>query len=340
MINFATQLKDCGCQLPVGAFYELLHKTRLERYEGWTEEDVLCEPRKALDYCAAVRAAVGCKGLTNGVILHALLNYRKRGYKAPRQKAGKAARAERDKTARNGHKPGCTFEQQLAEVIAKQPVGQCRVCGCTEADCTVCVERTGEPCEWVSPAQDLCSACLPLIETPLEQIRGGDVDGEGLRHHGCHLSKHAWDRLATAGFRCVGSIHGKPNLVTGSQSLAARGLLTKAQAAKLIAAVDAWLKDQLARDTEGNELKPDDRETFALPEDAARALGELDLPLKTNKKLLDACHALEMTTTVHLAAYVDEHDGGCVAALEALGLDDIEAEYVLGAMQTLAEEVV
>ena len=37
-------------------------------------------------------------------------------------------------------------------------VRACRVCGCTDDDCTGCVERTGEPCEWVE--DDLCSACL------------------------------------------------------------------------------------------------------------------------------------------------------------------------------------
>jgi Holliday junction resolvase RusA-like endonuclease len=36
----------------------------------------------------------------------------------------------------------------------------CRVCGCTEDDCSQCVEKTGEPCTWVAPG--LCSAC----ETP------------------------------------------------------------------------------------------------------------------------------------------------------------------------------
>lgn len=34
----------------------------------------------------------------------------------------------------------------------------CRVCGCTEADCSACVALTGAPCHWVE--HDLCSACL------------------------------------------------------------------------------------------------------------------------------------------------------------------------------------
>jgi hypothetical protein len=36
-------------------------------------------------------------------------------------------------------------------------IGVCRVCGCTDNDCTQCVEKTGEACVWVEP--DLCSAC-------------------------------------------------------------------------------------------------------------------------------------------------------------------------------------
>lgn len=33
----------------------------------------------------------------------------------------------------------------------------CRSCGCTDDDCSHCIELTGEPCSWVEP--DLCSAC-------------------------------------------------------------------------------------------------------------------------------------------------------------------------------------
>ena len=33
----------------------------------------------------------------------------------------------------------------------------CRVCGCTDFDCSKCIEKTGEPCYWVDA--NLCSAC-------------------------------------------------------------------------------------------------------------------------------------------------------------------------------------
>jgi len=34
---------------------------------------------------------------------------------------------------------------------------KCRVCGCTDEDCSQCIKKTGKPCHWVEP--DLCSAC-------------------------------------------------------------------------------------------------------------------------------------------------------------------------------------
>jgi hypothetical protein len=34
----------------------------------------------------------------------------------------------------------------------------CRVCGCTQENCSQCVAKTGEPCYWVE--EDLCSACV------------------------------------------------------------------------------------------------------------------------------------------------------------------------------------
>ena len=38
-----------------------------------------------------------------------------------------------------------------------EEVLQCRKCGCTDNDCSQCVEKTGRPCFWVT--EDLCSAC-------------------------------------------------------------------------------------------------------------------------------------------------------------------------------------
>lgn len=51
--------------------------------------------------------------------------------------------------------------------------GRCRVCGCTAVDCSGCVERTGEPCEWADATQALCTACVG--KTP-EQVRAELAD--------------------------------------------------------------------------------------------------------------------------------------------------------------------
>lgn len=37
--------------------------------------------------------------------------------------------------------------------------GTCRICGCTDNDCSQCVEKTGRPCYWVDDIHTLCSAC-------------------------------------------------------------------------------------------------------------------------------------------------------------------------------------
>lgn len=35
---------------------------------------------------------------------------------------------------------------------------KCRICDCTNEDCSECIELTGMPCHWVE--DDLCSACV------------------------------------------------------------------------------------------------------------------------------------------------------------------------------------
>ena len=44
--------------------------------------------------------------------------------------------------------------------VIERPVSHpriCRGCGCTDDDCSQCIEKTGHACHWVEP--DLCSAC-------------------------------------------------------------------------------------------------------------------------------------------------------------------------------------
>lgn len=46
---------------------------------------------------------------------------------------------------------------------------KCRLCGCTDADCSGCVEKTGQRCSWV--ALDLCSACAAAAQVEAQEER-------------------------------------------------------------------------------------------------------------------------------------------------------------------------
>lgn len=51
---------------------------------------------------------------------------------------------------------------------------RCRVCGCTDDDCSQCIAKTGGPCHWIEG--DLCSACLPETRLPeTRQLHGFDA---------------------------------------------------------------------------------------------------------------------------------------------------------------------
>ncbi len=51
-------------------------------------------------------------------------------------------------------------KKRRAEVTIEAINRSCRECGCTDDDCSQCVEKTGMPCAWVEA--DLCSACAPI----------------------------------------------------------------------------------------------------------------------------------------------------------------------------------
>ncbi|KKN07261.1 hypothetical protein LCGC14_1069010 [marine sediment metagenome] len=57
----------------------------------------------------------------------------------------------------------CVDLQDLRDWLLDNPpvLWTCRVCGCTNDDCSQCIEKTGEPCHWVEP--DLCSACVDQV---------------------------------------------------------------------------------------------------------------------------------------------------------------------------------
>lgn len=53
----------------------------------------------------------------------------------------------------------------------------CRECGCTDSDCSDCVERTGAPCFWAE--HNLCSACIKPAPIAWRRIRKGEVAQAG-----------------------------------------------------------------------------------------------------------------------------------------------------------------
>lgn len=54
----------------------------------------------------------------------------------------------------------------------KANVRRCRACGCTDADCRQCIQRTGRPCTWVE--EDLCSACQERGFNTLIRVKRGN----------------------------------------------------------------------------------------------------------------------------------------------------------------------
>lgn len=78
-------------------------------------------------------------------------------------------------------------------------VRRCRVCGCTDDDCSGCIERTGGPCSWAEA--ELCSACVPEEEQEPAGVRVRDLDELlklSLLHH-IDGSVKMWKQLATKG---------------------------------------------------------------------------------------------------------------------------------------------
>ena len=61
--------------------------------------------------------------------------------------------------------PACKEKNDIQE----SPEKVCRVCGCTEEDCSQCIEKTGEPCSWVEDDEPgcLCSACVEEKPEPV-----------------------------------------------------------------------------------------------------------------------------------------------------------------------------
>ena len=56
----------------------------------------------------------------------------------------------------------------MGKAAAAGGLRTCRVCGCTDDDCSQCVEKTGLSCHWVE--DDLCSACNSVPDLSQEAV--------------------------------------------------------------------------------------------------------------------------------------------------------------------------
>jgi hypothetical protein len=97
------------------------------------------------------------------------------------------------------------------------PVGVCRVCGCTDDDCSACVVLTGSPCYWITP--DLCSACA---DGETERLARAALDILALRY-GRHQAFHILEHIAGEWSKLVPPSRGRAAMYDRAQRLKRRG---------------------------------------------------------------------------------------------------------------------
>ena len=72
-----------------------------------------------------------------------------------------ASRTARDFVVLGGHKIPIIGEIGDGQVI--KLYGRCQFCGCTDADCQGCIDRTGEACSWANAERTVCTACAHSV---------------------------------------------------------------------------------------------------------------------------------------------------------------------------------
>jgi hypothetical protein len=113
---------------------------------------------------------------------------------------------------------------------ARVEMPHCRICRCTEANCSKCIERTGKPCSWATAKKDLCSACQPLVEADISVLF---IGRNALPDQGTIT------KLTRGKFRTVGQI-----LTADADALASA--VGEDTAGDISVAAREWVKDQLA----------------------------------------------------------------------------------------------
>lgn len=60
---------------------------------------------------------------------------------------------------------------------------RCRICGCTDDDCSGCIARTGRPCHWVE--RNLCSACAERMRAYQKPLPPASPEEAAARRYVC-----------------------------------------------------------------------------------------------------------------------------------------------------------
>lgn len=75
--SLADDLHEAGCKMDQQRFKELLEERKATTSPTWTIDDLVCHPEDAKKFCELIRTETGCIGLSDYLILRALLNVRK-----------------------------------------------------------------------------------------------------------------------------------------------------------------------------------------------------------------------------------------------------------------------
>lgn len=72
------------------------------------------------------------------------------------------------------------FCQKHYDELDEEPENTCEKCGCTDSDCSGCIERTGMSCSWANEEKTICSACVedPAAEPARRGRKKKDAEPE------------------------------------------------------------------------------------------------------------------------------------------------------------------
>ena len=84
----------------------------------------------------------------------------------------------RPKKGKEDHHGDTESTEKKAKKTAGAVRPKCRVCGCTDDDCSQCIAKTGKPCTWIerNGENSLCSACAGADPEIIEDDPGGEEE--------------------------------------------------------------------------------------------------------------------------------------------------------------------